>query len=66
MRHGGHTISRALFEKNLADKLKDPGFLADIGPLLSDGYRWDPETGAQLVSSALIEPLPGERWKGGA
>jgi predicted nucleotidyltransferase component of viral defense system len=66
MAHGGHTISRALFEQNLADKLKAPGFLADIGPLIADGYRWDPETGAHLVSSALIERLPGERWKGGA
>jgi len=66
MTHGGHAVSRALFEKNLADKMKDADFLTDIGPLLSDGYRWDPDSGAHLVSSTLIERLPGEPWKGGA
>jgi predicted nucleotidyltransferase component of viral defense system len=66
MEHGGHTISRALFEKNLAEKMRDPEFLADISPLLSDGYEWDPHAEAPLVASRLIELLPGERWKGGA
>ncbi len=65
MEHGGHTISRALFEKNLAEKLMDPGFLADIGPLLAHGYTWDPEADAPLVSSALVERLPGKPWRGG-
>lgn len=65
MEHGGHAISRALFEKNLAEKIRDRAFLADIGPLLSDGYRWDPEAEAPLVSSALVERLPGDPWKGG-
>ena len=64
MEHGGHAISRALFEKNLAEKMRDPEFLTDIGPLLSDGYKWDPEAEAPLVSSRLIERLPGEPWKG--
>jgi predicted nucleotidyltransferase component of viral defense system len=66
MAHGGAAVSRALFEKNLAAKMKDADFLADIGPLLSDGYHWDPATEAQLVSSTLIKRLPGEPWKGGA
>lgn len=66
MEHGGHAISRALFEKNLAQKMQDPDFLADISPLLSDGYTWDPEAEARLISSALIERLPGNPWKGGA
>ncbi len=43
----------------------DREFLADISPLLSDGYRWDPHAEAPLISSRLIELLPGERWKGG-
>jgi predicted nucleotidyltransferase component of viral defense system len=64
MEHGGHAISRALFEKNLAEKMADPEFLADISPLLSDGYEWNPHAEAPLVSSRLIELLPGEPWKG--
>lgn len=66
MEHGGHAISRALFEKNLAQKMQDPDFLADISPLLSNGYTWDPEAEAPLVSSALINRLPGDPWRGGA
>jgi len=64
MAHGGHAISRALFEMNLAEKMRDPEFLTDISPLLSDGYEWDPEVEAPLVASRLIERLPGHPWKG--
>jgi len=66
MEHGGHNITRALFEQNLAEKMGDPEFLADISPLLSDGYTWDPAAEAPLVSRRLIELLPGDPWKGGA
>jgi predicted nucleotidyltransferase component of viral defense system len=66
MEHEQHQITRALFEENLAEKLQDPTFLADISPLLSDGYKWDPEAEAPIVSSQLIEHLPGESWKGAA
>jgi predicted nucleotidyltransferase component of viral defense system len=65
MKHGDHAISRALFERNLAEKMRDPEFLADISPLLSDRYTWDPEAEAPIVSSRLIELLPGDPWKGG-
>ena len=66
MDHGGHAISRALFEMNMAEKMRDPEFLADISPLLSDGYEWDPQAEAPLVASRLIERLPGDPWKGPA
>lgn len=66
MEHGGHNITRALFEQNLAEKMGDPEFLADIGPLLSDGYTWDPAAEAPLVARRLIELLPGDPWKRGA
>ena len=59
----GH-ITRALFEHNLAAKLKMPLFAADIGPLLAVGYRWDIHEAAKDVSLQLIERLPGEPWKG--
>jgi predicted nucleotidyltransferase component of viral defense system len=65
MEHGGHNITRALFEQNLAEKMGDPEFLADISPLLSDGYGWDPAAAAALVSRGLIELLPGDPWKRG-
>jgi predicted nucleotidyltransferase component of viral defense system len=64
MEHEGHNVTRAQFEENLALKMVDPAFLADISPLLSAGYEWDPEAEAPLVASQLIELLPGEPWKG--
>jgi predicted nucleotidyltransferase component of viral defense system len=65
MDHEGHKITRALFEENFALKMQDPAFLADISPLLSADYKWDPEVEAPIVSSRLIERLPGDPWKGG-
>lgn len=56
----GHRVTRALFEKNVAAKLSDPRFAADIGPLLSHGYRWDIEEGAKAVLERLCALLPGE------
>lgn len=64
MDHGGHHVTRALFEQNLAAKLRDRQFAADIGPLLAPGHSWDPEEAARTVSSRLITLLPGEPWKG--
>ena len=39
MDQGGHHITHELFERNLASKLHDPLFTADIGPLLAPGYN---------------------------
>lgn len=64
MEHEEHKITRALFEKNIAEKLDDDDFTADIGPLLAGGYTWDVEAAAPVVSSRLIELLPGDPWKG--
>jgi predicted nucleotidyltransferase component of viral defense system len=60
----GQRVTRAQFEQNLDAKLRDPQFAADIGPLLTTGYTWDPVAAARLVSSSLIELLPGAPWKG--
>ena len=65
LEHEGHRITRADFEENLAAKMRDPEFLADISPLLAPGYAWDPEPEA-AAASRLIEMLPGEPSKGGA
>jgi predicted nucleotidyltransferase component of viral defense system len=64
MDQGGHQVTRALFEQNLAGKLGDRQFAADIGPLLAAGYKWDMESAAQTLLSRLIPLLPGEPWKG--
>jgi len=64
MNHGGHHVTRALFEQNIDAKLTDRQFATDIGPLLAPGYRWDMEEAAKTVSARLIALLPGESWKG--
>ena len=64
MDHGGHRVTRALFEQNIEAKLRNRQFTADIGPLLAPGYRWNMEDAARTVSSRLIALLPGEPWKG--
>jgi hypothetical protein len=64
MKREGHRVTRALFERNMAGKLHDPEFAADISPLLSAGFTWDIETPALLVLSRIIAILPGDPWKG--
>ena len=65
MEHGGHRVTRAQFEENMAGKLRDPQFRADIGPLLSADFEWRVDEAAKLVGSRLIERLPGDPWRGG-
>ena len=65
MSRDGHRVTRAQFEKNIAGKLSDPEFAADIGPLLAAGFDWNIKTAAPIVLSRLIERLPGAPWKGG-
>ena len=62
MDHGHHHVTRALFERNVAGKLSDPQFGADIGPLLSHGYRWDMDQAATTILERLAALLPGEPW----
>ena len=62
-REGG-SVTRAMFERNLSQKLKDPRFIGDIGTLLCSGTGWDMANAAQAVSERLIALLPGEPWKG--
>jgi predicted nucleotidyltransferase component of viral defense system len=64
MERGGHTITRALFEKNMYQKLQDGQFAADIGPVLATGYSWNMEAAAEAVSANLIQRLPGDPWSG--
>ena len=65
MRRENKTVSRAQFEQNVFRKLRDHEFNADIGPLLAFRENpWDTAGEAAVISSRLIELLPGEPWKG--
>ncbi len=64
MARDGHPITRAQVEQNLAVKMRDRSFLADLSPLLAGGDAWDPVAAEALVSRSLVALLPGDRWKG--
>lgn len=60
----GLRISRAEFEENLAGKVRDRVFTADLRPLLAPGVDWDLDRAARLVLGDIAPRLPGEAWKG--
>lgn len=64
MKHEGHRVTRAQFEENIALKVRDPLFRADISALLATGFTWDVDEAATAVSSRLVALLPGDPWKG--
>lgn len=64
MEHEGHKVSRAEFEKNLHEKLNDPRFLEDIGPLLMIDSEWDLQKAAEYVLDKIVTIIPGDPWKG--
>lgn len=57
-------ISRAQFERNLADKFADPRFAADIQPLLAPSVVFEPSIAQRHVLERLVARLPGAPWKG--
>jgi predicted nucleotidyltransferase component of viral defense system len=64
MAHGGHSVTRAQFERNLAMKMADAQFTTDISPLLSEHFDWNLDAAVKSISEALIANLPGARWDG--
>lgn len=60
----GHAITRAQVEQNLALKMRDGAFMADLSPLLATGEAWDPIAAEALISQRLVALLPGDAWKG--
>jgi predicted nucleotidyltransferase component of viral defense system len=64
MEREGKRVTRAQFEQNLAGKLRDKQFAADIQPLLAAEYEWDRDKGAQVILERMIPALPGAPWKG--
>lgn len=57
MDHGGHHVTRKLFEENLAAKRIDRNFVADIRPLLSPDYEWDLDAMTDRVLATLVARL---------
>lgn len=56
--------TRAMFERNLDGKLRDPGFVSDMSGLLAAGREWDPIVAARVVTETLLTRLPGLAWQG--
>jgi predicted nucleotidyltransferase component of viral defense system len=57
-------ITRAMYEKNLYDKLNSDMFVKDTLPLLSRSISWNISNAYDVVKQNLISLLPGEPWKG--
>ena len=64
MRESGLKVTRAVFEKNLKEKLSDPVFCADMTPLLVPGLAWDLGRAGEIVKEGLVSRLPGDPWRG--
>ncbi|MDD9970184.1 MAG: nucleotidyl transferase AbiEii/AbiGii toxin family protein [Myxococcales bacterium] len=64
MRFGDTPVSRAQFEANMAAKLVDPLFLADVPTLLRTGLTHDPRKAWDRVHGEIATRLHGEPWKG--
>lgn len=64
MNREGHPLTRAQFEQNVHEKLADPTFLNDIGPLLRPGLHYNATAAIAIVRKSLIELLPGDPWRG--
>lgn len=55
MDHGGHTVTRQQIRDNLAAKLEDPDFTADISALFRSDFELDIDAMAKRVSSTLLD-----------
>ena len=60
----GAPVTRAMLERNLARKIGDAQFNADMSALPRPGFEWRPREAMRTVSERLISLLPGEPWKG--
>jgi hypothetical protein len=64
LEHEGLAVSRAEFEDNLNNKLRNRSFWGDIQQLLPRGVSYNITEAAPLVSQRLITHLRGDAWKG--
>lgn len=64
LENDGISVSRAEFEENLIGKLKDPGFINDVVPLLPTGVNYNITAAGELIHNRLVTRLRGDPWKG--
>lgn len=64
LEHGGLSVSRAVYEANMAQKLASADFRNDVMPLLRDESGYDVDEAYRLVHERLITRILGEPWKG--
>lgn len=57
-------VTRAEFERNLANKARAHAFLEDVRPMLAIGVSYDPLAALDLVRRNFVERLPGDPWRG--
>jgi predicted nucleotidyltransferase component of viral defense system len=59
----GLRVTRAQFERNLAQKERMSEFHGDVLPLLAAAASYVPSEALALVRARLVERLPGKPWK---
>lgn len=64
MEFGGHSVTRAQYEKDMAQKLSDPLFLADIDAMIRPDLSCDLLEGWHVIHDRIVAKLPGAPWKG--
>lgn len=57
LKHDGRSVTRADFEKNLAEKVGDNLFLKDVPPLLGPETTFNPQAAFELVRARLLARL---------
>jgi len=58
LENDGRRVTGAEFEENLAEKIDDKVFLADVPPLLALGVSFDPPAALERVREAFLSRLP--------
>lgn len=53
-------VTRALFEKSMAEKIRNEDFMLDISNLLAAGQEWSFDDAHEMVQEKLIRLLPGK------
>ena len=59
----GNIVTRALFEKNMIEKVRVPDFINDVESLLPISIKWSFDEASELVQNHIISKLPGEGYK---
>lgn len=58
LENDGHLVTRAKFNRNIANKIEDRLFLSDVPPLLARGVSFDPPAALEQIRGAFISRMP--------